>query len=364
MRRTHIPGEWLWLRDKVAGCSGIVLTMQRFKIGMVSALLLLYLGSGLFSVQPGEAGIKLRFGEIVDAALPAGLHYRLPWPFESHQLIATERIRRLELGFRSDNSRALVEREQAGARLTNGGPANPVPQTIQSRTRSFWLQKEKVADEAFFLTGDGNLLDISFVVHYRVADPVAYAYTLAEPEPLIRSLALAALRAGVGRQHIDAVYTSDRAAIEQQVSAAMQTMLDTYRAGIGLVAVRLLYVHPPDEVHDAFRDVASAQEDKQHIINRAKTFAVEKVNLEQGEAAAKLEDADAFKEEQLLHAEGDSTAFSVQVGEYRKAPGLTKFRLQLEAIETTLPQARKFLRPGAGDLHDFDLWLLEPPAAK
>jgi HflK protein len=193
-----------------------------------------------------------------------------------------------------------------------------------------------------------------------VEDPVAFTYRMAEPDALVRSLTLATLRGVVATSSIDAVYTTERGAIEQRVRERVQARLDDYGAGIGLLSVSLLYVHPPQEVHDAFRDVASAQEDKLRTINRAGTFAVEDVNRAQGEAAARIEEALAFKEERILRAEGDAAGFSLKVDAYRRAPELTRFRLQLEALEAVMPGVQKFIRPGADELKDFDLWLLEP----
>ena len=147
------------------------------------------------------------------------------------------------------------------------------------------------------------------------------------------------------------------------MAASVQGLLDSLGSGIELVSMRLLYVHPPEEVHSAFRDVASAQEDKIHIMNRAMTFAVEKVNLAEGDAAAMIEGALAFKDEKILRADGEATAFGLQVEEYERAPELTRFRLHMEAVEDVLPRLRKLLRPGARDINELDLWLLDPFAA-
>jgi regulator of protease activity HflC (stomatin/prohibitin superfamily) len=127
-----------------------------------------------------------------------------------------------------------------------------------------------------------------------------------------------------------------------------------------VVTFRLLYVHPPDAAHDAFRDVASAQEDKLRTINRANIFAVEKVNQAKGEAAAKLEQVLAARDQDIKHAEGDAAAFTLRLDAYRKAPELTMYRLQLETIGAELPGVQKIIRPGAGEVKDFDLWLLQP----
>jgi HflK protein len=347
-----------WLREGMAQLRALGLTARRLQAGAVIAVLLLYVSSGLFSVQPGEVGVRVRFGAIVAPDLAPGLHYRLPWPLESHRVIATDLVRRVELGFRSEPAGDLGVRALARDRLTVGGPGNPVPNAIKAT--GFWFEKQSVPEEAFLLAGDGNLIDLRFSVQYRVQDPVAFAYRVAEPEALVRSLTLAALRGIVATNNIEAIYTTERGAIEQRVRERVQARLDDYGAGIGLLSVNLLYVHPPQEVHDAFRDVSSAQEDKQRTINRASTFAVEEVNQAEGEAAARVEEALGFKEARILRAEGDAAGFSEKVDAYRRAPELTRFRLQLEALEAVLPGVQKFVRPRADELKDFDLWLLEP----
>jgi HflK protein len=303
-------------------------------------------------------GVRLRFGEIVAPHLGPGLHVRLPWPLESHRIIQTDLVRRAELGFRSGERSDISERALARDRLTVGGPSNPVPTAI--RSTGFWFQKEALPEESFLLTGDGNLVDMRLTVQYRVADPIAYAYRLAEPDELVRSLTLAALRGAVATGGIDHLYTDQRGDVEDRVLATVQQRLNTYGAGIEMVTVRLLYVHPPEEVHAAFRDVASAQEDKLRTINRASTFAVEKINLAEGEAAAMIEGALAFKDEQILKAEGEATGFGLKAEAYRRAPELTTFRLQLETIEEVLPETQKFIRPSERDIGSFDLWLLKP----
>jgi regulator of protease activity HflC (stomatin/prohibitin superfamily) len=113
-------------------------------------------------------------------------------------------------------------------------------------------------------------------------------------------------------------------------------------------------------VHGAFRDVASAQEDKLRTINRARTFAVETVNRAEGEAKALIEDALAFRDSKILKAQGEAAGFDLQADAYREAPELTAFRLQLEALEEVLPGTRKIVRPGVRDIDNLDLWLVQP----
>jgi HflK protein len=354
--RTPVPEEWTRVRDWFTALTGVRLTAPRLRATMGVAVVLLYLGSGLFTVHPGEVAIRTRFGRIVDSHLAPGLHVRLPWPIEAHVLIGTDHIRRIEVGFRSATRPTPGTQPQAWAGTGFAG-----------RTASadlFWFEKTKVSDESFLLTGDQNLIDVAFTAEYQVKDPVAFLYDVADADSVVRSVTIAALRAALATMTVDAVYTTKREEVEQRVVRNVQRLLDTYGIGVHMVGINLLSVHAPEEVHAAFRDVASAHEDKVLIVNRASTFAQEAVNLAEGDAAAMIASARAFKDEKVAQAEGDALAFTLREQEYRRAPGLTRFRLHLEALEETLPAAEKIVRPGRADVKDFDLWLLHPFGGK
>jgi len=355
MRRAPVPVEWIWLRDRFAHMSGLRVTAAKLA-GIAAALAaVLYAASGFIAVQPGEVALRTRFGEIVSPVLEPGLHYRMPWPFEAHRIVRKDEVQRIEFGFPSGKAPTAP-----AIRTTSAAGWNP---SIDGGTSGgAWFQKEAGPEEPFLLTGDGNLIDLRWAVQFRVKDAVAYAYRVAEPEALVRSVTLAALRSVAARNSIDAIYTADRSSVEQNVEQSLQQTLDETGSGIEVVSFQLLYVHPPGEVHDAFRDVASSQEDKLRTINRANIFAVEMVNQAKADAAAMIEQALAFKEQQILHAQGDADNFTLKLGAYRRAPELTEFRLQLESIEETLPGLQKFIMPDARDVKDFDMWLLQPAA--
>jgi HflK protein len=354
MLRTRVPDEWLWLRDRIAERSGMSMTARGVASTAAGLAVLLWLGSGLFTVSPGEVGIRLRFGRVIASDLPPGLHFRLPWPMESHLLIARSPVRRIEFGLAPGLSRAAATRAQIRGRPAFGG--SPAP----DQAIGIWFQKETALEDASLLTGDANLIDLRSAVQYRVKDALAFTYNIAEPDTLVQSTILSALRGVVATHAIDAIYTSAREEIERSTRQAAQALLDRYQAGIEILTLRLLYVHPPEAVHDAFRDVASAQEDKLRTINLANVFAVEKINEAKGEAAAMTEGSLAYKEQRIKAARGDANAFGLRLEAYKHAPELTKFRLQIETLEDVLPSVRKFVRPGSGDVRDVDMWLLQP----
>ena len=359
--RVPVPDEWIRLRDWLAALTGVRLTAARLRAMTAIGLAALYLGSGVFTVQPGEVGLRTRFGRVADGQLAPGLHARLPWPVEDHLVVQTDRVRRIEVGFRSAEPKDTAARGFGHQALTLVGPGFPAP---PSGAISFWYQKEKVADESLLLTGDENIIDVAFTAQYQVKDPVAFIYNVADADAIVRNVTIAALRAALATMTVDAIYTTERDEVERRVVQDVQRTLDLYGAGVRMVALSLLSVHAPEQVHAAFRDVASAQEDRILIVDRATTFAQEAVNLAEGDAAAMLESARAFKDQKILEAEGDALAFSLREKEYRRAPDLTRFRLQIEALEEILPAAQKILRPGVADVKDFDLWLLQPPGTK
>ena len=355
MCRTQVPNEWVWLRDRAAQLTGIAVTARGLGFTAAAGAAVLWLLSGLFTVGSGEVGMKLRFGRILASDLEPGLHFRWPWPFESHRLIAQNLVRRLEFGLPPELSREEATRAQLRGRPAFGSISLP-----QQAASGIWFQNETTPGDSFLLTGDGNLIDLRSTAQYRVKDALAFAYHLAEADALVRSTILAALRRAVATRAIDAVYTTAREEIERETRESAQSMLDRYQAGVEVVAVSLLYDHPPEEVHNAFRDVASALEDKLRTINLANVFAVEKINQAKGEAAAMTEGALAFKEQRIAGAQAGADAFALRLEAYKRAPALTKFRLQLETLEDVLPGMRKFVRPGAGDVKDIDIWLLQP----
>lgn len=359
MWRTRAPREWIWLREQVFAATGLRITGQRLGYAALAIAGALYLGSGVFQVGVGEIGVKERFGRVVAPALRPGLHVRLPWPIETDRIVRMDAVRRIGFGFaRPPPPRAEATRAAIGNVASYGGNAAPEA----SPGGGLWFQRDTSAD-AFLLTGDVNLVDLRSIVQYRIKSALNSLYAVADAEALVRSTALAALRGVVATYGIDALYTTAHEPVEQQVAERVQAALDRYGSGIAVVSVRLLYVHPPDAVHDAFRDVASAQEDKLRTINRAGIFAVEKVNQAKADAAAMLEQALAAKDLDIMHAKGDAAAFALRLAAYRVAPELTRFRLQLETLTAVLPGVTKLVRPGADAVKDFDLWLLQPPAA-
>lgn len=270
-------------------------------------LFLLWGASGIFIVQPDEVGVVLRFGAY-DRVETAGPHYHLPFPIESVYRPKVTQVRRAELGFRNITGSTSLQQGQ-------------------SRT---------VANESLMLTGDENIVNVQFTVQYQIKDPVAYLFNVSEPAWTVKNAAEAAMREVIGYSVIDSALTDGKSQIQTDTRDLLQKIMDRYETGISIVAVQMQDVHPPKEVIDAFKDVASAREDRSRIINEAEAYQNEVLPKARGLAAEIENKAEAYKETQIRTAKGESARFLAVLAEYNKAKDVTRKRLYLETMEKVL----------------------------
>lgn len=288
--------------------------LSRFKLPSGRLLLLigvaavaLWLLSGIYIVNPDEQGVVLRFGRY-DRTVDPGPHYALPAPFETVYKPQVTQVLRSEVGFRSVGQSATFQQGQV-------------------RT---------IAEEASMLTGDENIVNVQFSVQYKISDPVQYLFNVSAPTALVRNAAEAAMREVIGNSEIDSAITDGKLKIQSEATQLLQQILNRYGAGIQVIAVQLQDVHPPKEVIDAFKDVASAREDKSRIINQAEAYRNELLPRARGQAAAMKNQAEAYSATRVRNAEGDAERFNALRVEYDKAPKVTKQRLYYETMEDIL----------------------------
>lgn len=284
----------------------------------VGIILLLYLASGAYVVGPTEAGLVLRFGKHERTTGP-GFHYRWPWPVERVVRPPVTEVQRLEIGFKT---------------VSVGPPAKYQP----------------IPAEAQMLTGDENIVDVEFIVQYQVKDAYQFAFRVDDPPRVIKSAAEAAIREVVGRRRIDEVLTDQKAEVQDETRQLLQKLLDRYETGVNALAVQLQDVHPPTPVRDAFKDVASAREDKQKFINEANGYRNDVIPKARGEAQKLLREAEAYQAERVARAEGDAAKFKSILAEYSEARQVTRTRLYLETVESILPQVQIYVVQDDGTL--------------
>ena len=287
--------------------------------GLLAILLLgglVVAGALLFTVrvQPEERGIVLRFGEYVRSLEP-GLNFRLPYPVEQVFLPKVTRVNRVEVGFRGRSSRFD----------SSGG--------VTDR-------------ESLMLTGDENIVDIDFVVLWAIKDAEKYLFNIQNPVKSVKEVAEGAMREVVGRNEIQPILTQERGKTESQVKELMQSILDSYNAGIDVRAVQLQQVDPPKEVIDAFRDVQAARADQERLQNEAQAYANRVVPEARGQVERIKQASEAYKEQTIAEAEGQADRFTKIFSEYQKAPDVTRRRMFLETMERVLGGTDKIILDG------------------
>jgi membrane protease subunit HflK len=265
---------------------------------------------GFYTLDPGQAAILLRFGEHQGTVAQAGLHWTLPPPIVSREVVNVGEVRNEDFG--------LVGRGAGG----EGGDR---------------------VHESSMQTSDNNIVRVSFAVQYRIADPYAAIYKVEDRVSVVRSAATAAMREVVGRMTVDGVLRERRAALTAEVETILQKVLDEYGIGIDVQAVELQDVQPPDVVRAAFDDVVAATQDANRVVNEAEGYRNQVLPNARAEATELIEQAAAYRDSKIAQATGEATAFAAVYAEYRKAPDVTRKRLYLETMEKVLPPVEKVI---------------------
>jgi len=207
-------------------------------------------------------------------------------------------------------------------------------------------QEQDVPNESQMLTGDENIVDIDLVVQYHITDAKNFLFNIRNQPQAVHDVAETTLRGIIGNRPIDDVLTTGKAEIQIQVKETMQELLNKYESGIEILNTQLKDVSPPQPVDFAFKDVQSAKEDKDRLINEAKGYRNSVIPEARGKAAQIIAAAEAYREEVINKAQGDAHRFLAQYKEYKKAPSVTKTRIYLETMEEIYPGMNKVITSG------------------
>ena len=278
-------------------------------------------------VGPGQKGIVQRFGRVVAADLEPGLYFHLPPPFGNGTAVDVALIRQVTVGFRGS---------------VNGA-------------------RPGINEQAFYLTAEGNVIDIRAVVQYRVREPAVYALGVEQTPAVVLGLARRELVSLLSGKPIDLIYTVERRSTERALRDRLARRLAALRIGSEILDVRLLDVHAPGRVHDAFRDVASALEDRQRDIHVATGMATQNTIAASGEAEGITQRAEGRAVREVKLAQGRSAAFRETAAVHADSPGVTETRLHLETLERSLELPRKYIYMRGAGGGDVDLWVGAPP---
>ncbi len=297
------------------GSGGNPFGNRRMIFAGVVVLLALWMLSGFYRVQPAERGVELMFGRFHEVTEP-GLRYHLPAPIQSVIRPEVERVNRVEVGFRS------------GA--------------VSGRRAS----TSDVTSESLVLTGDENIIDINFVVLWKISVPEDFLFNVRDPEATVKAAAESVMRELIGKTPIAEATTEGRGVIETDARVQLQELLDSYGAGILITEIQLQKADPPAEVIDAFRDVQRAQADRERLQNEAEAFANDIIPRARGEAERLIQEAEGYKETVVARAAGEAARFVAIYDEFAKAKEVTAQRIYLETMESVLRDMNKLVIDG------------------
>ena len=247
--------------------------------------------SSFYTIDPGEIGVIQRFGKLSSYSDP-GLHLKIP-VVDKLTIVDVEKVRRIEIGFRSDRSRISI------------------------------------VQESLMITKDENIVDAQAIIQWKIKDPGNYLFKVWNVESTIKSTAEVALRSSMGVTNIDDALTTGRDLIQSNTRAFLQKLLDSYSSGVAITDVKLQIVDPPEEVKDAFNEVVRAKEDKEKLINNAKGYFEDVIPKARGEAEKMIRQSEAYREQRY--------------SEYRKDKETTKTRIYLEKMESILQRPKKVI---------------------
>jgi membrane protease subunit HflK len=277
-------------------------------LGVLGAWLL----SGIYTVQPEEQGVVLRFGA-VSASSPPGIHYHLPWPIEA---VLTPKV--------TSENQVNIGYQQSARGITSDVP-----------------------DESLSLSGDENIVKIHFTLYWVIQDAAAFLFNVrnpgGQPDATIKAVAESAMREVVGKTAIEPILTVGREAVQNEVQALVQTVLNSYGAGVTITRVQMQEADPPAQVLDAYRDVQTARTDQERIRNEAEAYANKLLPETRGAAARVIQQAEGYKQQATMLAQGEAKRFVDILEQYKMAPDVTQKRIYIDTMQSILGGVNKVI---------------------
>jgi modulator of FtsH protease HflK len=281
---------------------------------LVGVALAVWLASGFYTVNATQRGVVFTFGKYTELSNP-GLHWRLPYPFQTQENVDLSTVRTIEIGYRNN-------------------------------------VKTKVPRESIMLTGDENIIDIQFAVQYTVKDPLEYLFANKSPDKTVHEVAESAFREVVGANKMDFVLYEGREQVANDAQKMIQHILDVYKTGIAISNVTMQNAQPPEEVQASFDDAVKAKQDLERQKNEGQAYFNNVVPRAQGAAARLLQEAQGYRQAVLANAQGETSRFKQVLAQYEKAPQVTRERMYLDTVQQVLSSTSKILldTKGSGNL--------------
>lgn len=302
-------------------------------VAIFGALLVWGIASSVFTVQPEEEAVVKRFGAVV-AIKPPGLHFKLPFGIDRAYNIPTARVLKEEFGFRS----------------------------VGVGDRTAYRKDAAHRDESLMLTGDLKVIDVEWVVQYRISDASLWLHQARDPRKTIRDVSEAVMRRIVGNSLGSDVLTEKRVAVATQARNELQDILDSFNLGVRISTIELQDVTPPEPVKPAFNEVNQAEQERERLINEAEKRRNQVIPRAEGQARQIIAEAEGYAAQRVNRARGETVRFEAILAEYRNSPEVTRRRLFLEMIDHVLPQLGKVYILDEGMTSPLPLLNLSEPA--
>ncbi len=289
--------------------ASIPLTQKLLGLGLTPVVVILIAitaWSSWFTVPSDSEAILQRFGKL-QAEIPPGLHFKIPWGVDSVTILPVKRQLKQEFGFYTEGA-------------TNPDQYSDTPD-----------------EESPMVTGDLNVSIVEWVVQYRIAEPTKYLFAVREPGATLRDVSESVMREVVGDRTVDEVLTIGRQDIESEALLKMQQLAARYSMGVSIDQVQLKNVNPPPPVQDSFNEVNQAQQEKEKLINEARRDYNRVIPLAEGEKDQRIREAEGYRLKRTNEAEGDVARFNAVFTQYQKSPDVTRRRLYLETMQEVMP---------------------------
>jgi modulator of FtsH protease HflK len=270
------------------------------------AVVVIFLWTTWFTVQPEETAIVQRFGEVVRTAGP-GLHFKAPLGIETVRTVPTARVLKEEFGYRTLAA-------------------------ISGQRTQYAANNKAFKNESLMLTGDLNVIDVQWILQYRIEDPILFLFNVRDTPKTVRDITESVMRRVVGNRLGSDVLTVARVEVSSEAKEEIQKILSQYKTGVRLVTVELQDVTPPDTVKPAFNEVNEARQDKERTINQAQEQANREIPKAGGEAAQSISQAEGYALERTNRAQGEANRFLAILADYEGAPEVTRRRMYLESL--------------------------------
>ena len=328
---------------------GPAIKMKWVLMALGGILVIYVLSASVYTVPTDSAGVVQRFGKYHRTAVP-GIHLKLPFGMETAMIVPVQKVQKEEFGFRT--LQAGVDSEYLNVDDLNSGRVNQ--RTLRDLFRNSGergpVDRKVLQREYVMLTGDLNIIDVQWIVQYKVKDAKKFLFNVRYPVYTIRDASQGVMRQLIGNGSVDEALTIGRIHNENMARDLLQDRLDEYDSGIQVVTVKMQSSNPPQRVRPAFNEVNKALQQKEQRINEARKAYNEAIPMAEGNAKKMIESAHGYAAERVNRAEGDVAKFDKVLAEYLKAPEITKRRMYLETMARVLPQIQ-------------DKWIIEQGGA-